>query len=73
MNPHDQDAVFECILDDKAANFWVINAYNPDGRDANNEDNLTANAKLRAEIAEMGVTPFRIIGMSRDQNHAEPG
>jgi len=73
MNPAYLDAIFEYIPPSDTPDFWVITAYNPDGIDTTTEDNLTADAALRVTILEMGVNPFRIIGMSRGQNHAEPG
>lgn len=73
MNPAYHDTVFEYIPTGKPPDFWVITACNSDGKDASAADNLSADARLRAEIEEMGVTPFRIIGMSRDESHAEPG
>ena len=73
MNPAYHDTVFETIPTGDASHFWVITAYNPDGEDAPAADNLLEDSRLHAEIAEMGFTPFRIIGMSRDESHAEPG
>lgn len=73
MNPAYQDAVFEYIPNAEVPDFWVITAYNPDGKDADSGANQTNDFKLRWEIVEMGFTPFRIIGMSPDQKHAEPG
>lgn len=73
MNPAYHDTVFETFPTGDMSDFWVITAFNPDGKDAATEDNLAADTRLRAEIVEIGITPFRIIGMSRDESHAEPG
>lgn len=73
MNPAYHDPVFETIPTGDTSDFWVITAYNPDGKNAATGDNLTDDSRLHSEIVEMGFTPFRIIGMSRDQSHAEPG
>ncbi len=67
------DTVFEYLPDGKPADFWVITAYNPDGRTADPGDNLLADSLLQAEIGESKLNAFRIIGMSRDESHAEPG
>ena len=73
MNSAYQDTVFECILDNKPTAFWVITAYNPDGKDADPGDNIAADKRLRAEFEKLEISFFRIIGMSPNQNHAEPG
>lgn len=73
MNPAYYDTVFETIPTGDTSDFWVITAYNPDGKDADSGDNQTGDSKLRSEIVKMGFTPFRITGMSCDQKHAEPG
>lgn len=67
------DSVFEYITTDKSAEFWVVTAYNPDGISADPGDNLLADSLLHAEIGKSKLNAFRIIGMSRDESHAEPG
>jgi hypothetical protein len=73
MNPAYNETVFEFIPNKKTPNFWVITAYNPDGKPADAGDNIAGDAELRAEIGALGITPFRIIGLSPDEKHAEPG
>ena len=73
LNPAYREAVFEYIPDDKPSAFWVITAYNPDGKNATNADNIGADERLHTEITALGFTPFRIIGMSSDESRAEPG
>jgi hypothetical protein len=73
MNPTYHDTVFQFIPAGKPADFWVITAYNPKGRTADPGDNIQADARLHSEIIELGVTPFRVIGLSPDESHAEPG
>ncbi|MFZ9937665.1 MAG: DUF3293 domain-containing protein [Luteolibacter sp.] len=67
------DTVFEYLPDDEAAEFWVVTACNPDGRTADPGDNLLADSLLQADIGKLKLNAFRIIGMSRDESHAEPG
>jgi hypothetical protein len=73
MNPAYHKPVFEYIPTEKPADFWVITAYNPDGKDANPADNIAADSNLREEIVSLGLVPFRVIGRSADSSHAEPG
>lgn len=73
MNPAYHETIFEFIPNEKTPDFWVITAYNPDGENAPAGDNLATDATLRSEMVEMGFTPFRIIGLSPDEKHAEPG
>jgi hypothetical protein len=73
LNPAYHQTVFEYIPAGKPDDFWVITAYNPKGRPADPGDNLAADARLRADLARLKITPFRIIGLSPDETHAEPG
>lgn len=73
MNPAYHDTVFEYIPTGKPPDFWVITAYNPDGKDADPADNIAADYRLREEIESLGLVPFRLIGRSPDSSHAEPG
>lgn len=73
MNPAYHDTIFEYIPSGKISDFWVVTAYNPDGKTVEHLDNIEADERLMAEITALGLTPFRIIGMSRDELHAEPG
>ena len=73
MNLAYHDTIFEYIPSGKISDFWVVTAYNPDGKTVGRPDNIEADERLMAEITALGLTPFRIIGMSRDELHAEPG
>ncbi len=67
------DTVFEYIPNAEVPDFWVITAHNPDGKTTDAGDNVAADKRLHAEIAELGIIPFRIIERSPDDTHAEPG
>jgi hypothetical protein len=73
MNPAYHKPVFEYIPAGKPTDFWVITAYNPDGKNTDPGTNAAADARLHADITVLGIRPFRIIGMSPDATHAEPG
>ena len=73
LNPAYHQTVFEYIPAGKPDDFWVITAYNPDGSSADLGDNLAADARLRTDLARLKITPFRVIGLSPDETHAEPG
>jgi len=67
------DTVFDYIPTSETPDFWVITACNPGGRTADPVDNIMADKRLRAEIGKLKITPFRVIGRSRDATHAERG
>jgi hypothetical protein len=73
MNPAYHETVFEFIPNGKTPDFWVITAYNPDGKPNDAGDNIYADSNLREEIVSLGLVPFRVIGRSPDSSHAEPG
>ena len=73
LNPAYHQTVFEYIPTGKPTDFWVITAYNPDGKTADAGDNISADSNLREEIVSLGLVPFRVIGRSPDSSHAEPG
>jgi hypothetical protein len=73
MNSLFHDTLFQFIPDGKPAAFWVITAYNPRGKAADPGDNISADARLRGDLEDLGIKPFRVIGTSRDESHAEPG
>lgn len=73
MNPAYHETVFEFIPNGKTPDFWVITAYNPDGKDADPADNIAADSNLSEEIQSLGFVPFRVIGRSPDSSHAEAG
>jgi hypothetical protein len=67
------DTVFELIPKKKTHSFWVITAHNPNGETLSSGENTLADINLRDEIETLKIPFFRVIGMSRDGNHAEPG
>jgi hypothetical protein len=67
------DAVFEFIPSKKTKSFWVITAYNPNGKTLSPGENAIADTRLSEELKRLKLPFFRVIGMSRDGNHAEPG
>ena len=73
MNPAYLNAVFEYIPTGKPDDFWVITAHNPDGENAYPGDNIVSDARLLTDIEALNIAPFRIIGLSPDEKHAEPG
>lgn len=73
LNAAYHQTVFEYIPAGKPDDFWVITAYNPRGKLADLGDNLAADARLRADIEALEIAPFRVIGLSPDEKHAEPG
>lgn len=73
MKPAYHDTIFEYIPSETISDFWVVTAYNPDGKTVESADNIIADKLLMAEITALGLSPFRIIGLSPDEFHAEPG
>ena len=73
LNPAYHQTVFEYFHASKPDDFWVITAYNPNGRPADPGENIAADARLHADIEALGITPFRVTGLSPDESHAEPG
>lgn len=73
MNPAYLLTVFQFIPESKPDSFWVITAFNPDGITRDITKNNAADSKLHEELTKAGLAPFRIIGMSPDASHAEPG
>jgi hypothetical protein len=73
LNPAYLNTVFEYITAGKPDDFWVITAYNPEGKPADPGDNIAADAQLIADIEALEITPFPVTGISPDETHAEPG
>ncbi|MFM2199565.1 MAG: hypothetical protein RLZZ505_2997 [Verrucomicrobiota bacterium] len=78
LNPAYREAVFEFVAQGKPSDFWVITAYNPDGKSTDSILNKAADERLHEAIEALGHTSFRVIGKSpedlpKDQHHAEPG
>ena len=64
---------FEYVTANKPDDFWVVTAYDPNGCPTEIGDNLHADALLLDELNNLGLIPFRVIGRSPDETHAEPG
>jgi hypothetical protein len=64
---------FEPLPTDWPVDFAIITAYDPDGRAAKAELNLSADAMLEAELRSAGYRLHRITGGSEDGVHQEPG
>lgn len=73
LNPAYREAVFEFVAHGKPSDFWVITAYNPDGKNTDSILNKAADERLREVIEALGHISFRVIGLSPDHDHAEPG
>ena len=73
LNPAYHDTVFQYIPTGKPADFCVITGYNPKGKPADPAENINADARLHEDITKLKTTPFRVIGLSPDESHAEPG
>ena len=73
LNPAYHNTVFQFTANSKPADFWVITACNPKGKPADPGDNIKADARLHEDITKLKTTPFRVIGLSPDESHAEPG
>jgi hypothetical protein len=73
MNREYKSTVFHFIPDGKPSEFWIITAWNPEGRDAPIQDNSAGDHRLCSILAERGLYHFRVIGTSVDEDHVEPG
>lgn len=72
-NPAYLHTVFEFVPRESLEEFWVVSAFNPRGKTVGLGDNEAADARLRAEIEKRQLLAFRVIGLSPDGSHAEPG
>ena len=73
VNPEYKNTVLHFIPEGKPSEFWVITAWNPDGKDAPVAENKSRDHQLRKILKARGLHPFRVIGTSDDENHGEPG
>lgn len=73
LNTAYKETIFEFAADVRPSDFWLITAYNPDGKNTDEISNHLADEKLHAELVALGVEPFRVTGLSPDRTHAEPG
>ena len=53
--------------------FVIVTAFNPKGRNAPLSRNQHADQTLRGYLTSQDLSPIRVIGMSLDQKHQEPG
>lgn len=67
------DVVFHFDRGQAPPEFWVITAWNPDGQNRPDAENMLADEELRRVILDQGVDFLRITGSSPDESHAEPG
>jgi hypothetical protein len=53
--------------------FGIVTAYNPNGIDADEAQNLTATENLRRQLLNEHFKFFKVTGCSPDLRHQEPG
>jgi hypothetical protein len=63
--------IFQLIPACLPESFYIVTAWNPFGETASLEDNLARDAQMESELQSR--EPFRVIGMSPDEKHGEPG
>jgi hypothetical protein len=73
MKPEYKHTHFELLPEDAPDDFWLITAYNPYGQTADKSRNREADSRLLSDLENTGQKPLRIIGISADESHAEPG
>ncbi len=73
LNPSYMEAYFQYIQSESPSDFYVITAYNPDGKTVSIADNSQADIELCEAIEALKLKSFSVIGMSQDELHAEPG
>ncbi len=73
MNPAYRTAVFAVGDPPPEKPFWILTAWNPEGRPADADANRKADAELLEALRRTGENPVRVTGMSPDKAHREPG
>lgn len=73
VNPEYKNTVLHFIPEGKPSEFWVITAWNPDGKDSPVAENKSRDHELRQTLEARGLRHFRVIGTSADEEHGEPG
>ena len=63
--------LFQLIPDNLPDSFYIVTAWDPFGKTVSVEENHVRDAQLESEIQSR--EPFRVIGMSPDEKHGEPG
>lgn len=70
MNSAYSSTVFKCIPEMAPKEFYIITVWNPMGGTSSYSDNFDRDKKIERRISANDC--FRIIGMSQDEQHAEP-
>lgn len=63
--------IFQLIPDSLPESFYIVTAWNPLGQTITTTENHVRDAQLESELQNR--KPFRVIGMSPDEKHGEPG
>jgi hypothetical protein len=63
--------IFQLIPDSLPESFYIVTAWNPFGKTVSVEENHARDAQLESDVQSR--KPFRVIGMSPDEKHGEPG
>lgn len=71
MKPEFHTTVFQVIADNLPPSFFILTGWNPNGKEADFGSNSDRDNQIEEEIAKL--RHFRVIGLSPDEKHAEPG
>lgn len=71
MHPEFRSTVFQVVAQDLPRTFFILTGWNPFGKDADYGDNQDRDNEIEKNIHKL--RHFRVIGMSPDEKHAEPG
>lgn len=66
-----QSTVFQVIPDNLPPSFFILTGWNPNGKEADFGGNSDRDNEIEKEIKKL--RHFRVIGMSPDEKHVEPG
>jgi len=73
VNPAYRTTVFRLEGAPPNQPFWIVTAFNPEGRRVAEENNRRKDHELLAWLTKRNETPIRVTGLSPDGSHAEPG
>lgn len=73
LKPEYRQVCFRCSQEDLSTDFFIVTAYNPDGRTVEDSVNRIADTALLNLISDHSLPHFRVIGGNPDFSHAEPG
>lgn len=73
MNPAYKHTVFQALPEELPVSFCIITAWNPDGKTDLPGRNRQRDQQLAERLDALTLSRVRIIGMSPDESHAEPG